>query len=332
MTASPSSPGTRTVIAIDVGGTKTLGLLVRIDVDEQGRGDATVLDREQTDSDARGPAAYDRIEQVVTTLRDRSAAPLDAIGVGMAGFIGRDGIARSAANTPGLIGVDVPGRLVATFGLPVIVDNDANCVAVAARAQLAPDVEHMVAITLGTGIGGGIVVDGDVLRGSHGFAGEPGHMVIDPSGPLCPCGQHGCWERFASGSGLGWLARRTAAAGDAPSFVQLAGSVDAIRGEHVTELLDRGDDAATAVFGEFAGYVALGVANLVVILDPELVVIGGGLASQGERLADAVQVALRSRFPSATGDRALEILVAPGGPDSGALGAAWLAAGIVGEV
>ena len=330
MTPPLPTPGTRTVVAVDVGGTKTLGLLVGVVVDEQGHRDATVLDRELVPSGGREAVAYDRLESVVATLLSRSRAEgiaVDAIGVGMAGFIGLDGIARTAPNTPGLIGVDVPGRLGAAFGLPVVVDNDANCVAVAARAQLAPDVQQMVAVTLGTGIGGGVVIRGEVLRGAHGFAGEPGHMVIDPSGPLCPCGQHGCWERFASGSGLGWLARRAATAGHADSLIARAGSIEAIRGEHVAELLDEGDAAAATIFDEFAGYVALGLANLVVLLDPELVVLGGGLASEGARLADAVQTALAARFPSAITERSLQILVAPGGPDAGALGAAWLAAG-----
>lgn len=328
MTDRPSTPAPRLVIGVDVGGTKTLALLVRIEVDGTGTRVATALDRERRGSDAQGAGALDQIEAVVAALLQRAPGPVVAIGVGMAGFIGRDGIARSSANTPGLVGLDVSGRLLSVFGLPVLVDNDANCVAIAARAQLAPDVEHMVAVTLGTGIGGGVVVDGALLHGANGFAGEPGHMVVDPAGPLCPCGQRGCWERFASGSGLGWLARRAAAAGEADSILQLAGSVDDIRGEHVTELLDAGDPAAAAVFHEFAGYVALGIANLVVILDPGLVVIGGGLASQGERLAHEVRTALSARFPSATLHRSMQVVVAPEGPDAGALGAAWLVAGI----
>jgi glucokinase len=317
---------TRTVVGVDVGGTKTLGLTVRCVDDGRGRRHATVLDRERIGSGAHDAGVLDRIEATVSTLLERAAEPVHAIGIGMAGFIGRDGIARTAANTPGLVGLDVPGRLGAAFGLPVIVENDANCVAVAARAQLAPEVADMVAVTLGTGIGGGIVIGGRLLHGTNGFAGEPGHMVIDPDGPLCPCGQHGCWERYASGNGLGWLARRAAERGAADSLIESAGSIDAIRGEHVTDLLDDDDPAAAAVFEEFTGYVALGVANLIVLLDPELVVIGGGLASQGERLARPVRATLARRFPSASTHRAVRIVVAPEGPDAGALGAAWLAA------
>lgn len=336
------------MIGIDVGGTKTLALRVTREpvapraamtdaIATAGSSTAPiarpeVLDRERTGSAADSIVALDRIESVVATLLDRaetSGAPApEAIGIGLAGFVSRDGIVISAPNTSGLVGVDVPGHLRSRFGLPVVVDNDANCVAIAARAELAPDVDTMVAVTLGTGIGGGIIVGGELLRGANGFAAEPGHMVIDPDGPICPCGQRGCWERYASGSGLGWLARVAAASGRADGLVAAAGSIDAIRGEHVTSLLDQGDAGATTVFGEFAGYVALGLANLIMLLDPELIVIGGGLAAQGERLSDLVRAALVERFPAATRHRELHLVVAPEGPEAGALGASLLAAGL----
>ena len=325
------------MIGIDVGGTKTLGL--RVETIAGAATDATgrparpeVLDRERTGSAADSIVALDRIETVVETLLARAeaaGAPApEAIGIGLAGFVSRDGIVISAPNTSGLVGVDVPGHLRTRFGLPVVVDNDANCVAIAARAEIAPDVDTMVAVTLGTGIGGGIIVGGELLRGANGFAGEPGHMVIDPDGPICPCGQRGCWERYASGSGLAWLARVAAASGRADSLLAAAGSIDAIRGEHVTALLDEGDVAAMAVFTDFAGYVALGLANLIMLLDPELIVIGGGLAAQGERLSDLVRAALVERFPAATRYRELHLVVAPEGPEAGALGAALSATGL----
>ncbi|MGB3410233.1 MAG: ROK family protein [Microthrixaceae bacterium] len=310
-TTNPSN-----VIGVDVGGTKVLSILAST---------TEIIDREQVASDAGSPEILDQIEASIAALLDRAADSPAAIGVGMAGFIGLDGIARSAPNTKGLIGVDVPGRLHERFGLPVHVENDANCVAIATRDRVGHDTDVLVAVTLGTGIGGGVIIDGGLFRGTNGFAGEPGHMVIDPSGPLCPCGQRGCWERFASGTGLAWLARRAATAGSADSLVAHAGSAEAIKGEDVSDLAAVGDSEAQRVFDEFAFYVATGVANLIVLLDPQMVVIGGGLASLGYQLLEPLQTALSDHFPSATRNRDTQIVMAPGGPDAGAWGAALLA-------
>jgi len=329
MTAPQTASGApRSVIGVDVGGTKTLAL--RIALDPISGAPGQVVDRELTGSSADTDDAYGVIEAAVDALVARAAkageSPVEAIGVGMAGFIDRRGVATTSPNTPGLVGVDVRGGLEARTGLRVVVDNDANCVAIAAHEELGDRVDDMVAVTLGTGIGGGVVVAGELVRGANGFAGEPGHMVIDPAGPECPCGQRGCWERYASGNGLGWLAREAAAAGRAESLVRAAGSIEAIRGETVTDLLEQDDPEAVVVFTEFAGYVALGIANLVMLLDPEVVVIGGGLAALGDRLADAVRVALADRFPAAVAHRDLRLVVAPEGPEAGARGAALLAA------
>lgn len=304
------------VIGVDVGGTKILSVLAS---------ETEILDREKMASEADGPAIVDRIEESISALSERAGSKPTAIGVGLAGFIGLDGIARSAPNTPGLVGIDVPGRLSSRFQIPVKVENDANCVAIAARDQVARDTDLLVAVTLGTGIGGGIIIDGRIFRGAHGFAGEPGHMVIDPAGPLCPCGQKGCWERFASGSGLAWLAQRAARSGDADSLVSHAGSIDHIKGEDVSDLAKAGDAQAQRIFEEFAFYVATGVANLIVLVDPATVVIGGGLASLGDQLLDPVKQALSDNFPSATHNRSTRIVLAPGGPDAGAWGAALVA-------
>ena len=136
-------------------------------------------------------------------------------------------------------------------------------------------------VTLGTGIGGGLLQGGTLLTGAHGFAGELGHMVVDPSGPPCPCGRRGCWERFASGGGLGRLAREAAQAGQLPEVVALAGGdPEAVRGEHVTAAARAGDPGALAVIGQLGWWVALGLANLVAVVDPSMVVLGGGLAGR----------------------------------------------------
>jgi glucokinase len=333
VSASPStSPAGPTVVGVDVGGTKVLGLLVRVPA----TGPPEVLSETAVPSEAATPGVIDAIADVVVDLVGR--APSDAepvgLGIGLAGFVDPAGVVRRAPNTPGLLDADVPHRLaergderLATLLRgPVVVDNDANCTAVAAHAVLAPDARHLVAVTFGTGIGGGLIVDGSLVRGAHGFAGEPGHMVVDPDGPHCPCGQRGCWERYASGSGLGWLAREAAASGRAPSLVAAAGSVEAIRGEHVTAGFLAGAADAVTVVDTYAGWVALGVANLVALLDCEVVVIGGGVVGAGDAVVERVRSTIERDYPAATAGRGLRLLGAPGGPGGGALGAAVLAA------
>ena len=311
-----------TSIGIDVGGTKTLGVLV-----ERGSGGVSVLDREQLPSDAASPSAVDVILRVGGTLLERNAGrDIEGVGVGLAGFVDLDGVVRAAPNSPGLIDQDVRGRIEATLGVTGLADNDANCVAVAAHRIVAPGARHLVAVTLGTGIGGGVILDGKLLRGANGFAGEPGHMVIEYDGLLCPCGQRGCWEVYASGSGLERLAREAVEAGRATSLLELAGSVDAVQGEHVTELLAAGDADALAIFERYAGYVAVGLANLLVLLDPEIIVIGGGVSRHGALLLELITREFDDGYPSAVVGRASRILVAPDGPDAGAIGAAVLGA------
>ncbi len=310
-------------IGVDVGGTKTLSVLVEL---PPHGGRPVVLDRELLPSHAHTDQAVAMIVQSISALMERDATVPAAIGVGLAGYVDRHGIVRSAPNAPGLIGADVAGELGLRFDLPTLVDNDANCAAVAAHRSITEGCDSLVAVTLGTGIGGGIVLDGRLLRGANGFAGEPGHMIVDPDGPECPCGQRGCWETFASGTGLGRLARAAVKEGRAPEVLASAGSVDAVRGEHVTDLLDRRDPGAMEIFTQFAGYVALGIANLIEVLDPEAVVIAGGLSEHGELLEQFIGMEMTTRFATAVRDRNVRIMVTPGGMESGAIGAAILGA------
>lgn len=325
MSSAPSSPpASRRSIGVDVGGTKTLAVVLDVPADG---GAPTVVDRELVASQAASPEVLGNIGAVVATLTGRSERPIEAVGVGLAGFIDDAGVMCKAPNVPALLGVDVGAALLERTGLPVVVDNDANCVAVAADALLPERSKCLVAVTFGTGIGGGIVIDGQLVRGANGFAGEPGHMVIEVNGHPCKCGQRGCWEQYGSGSGLARLAREACAAGRAPGVLAAAGgSLDAIRGEHVTDLLDSGDPGAVETFTQYAGYVALGFANLRVLLDPDVIVMGGGLSAHGDRLLALVEQVTHERFPSAEVGRFRGVVVSPGGPDAGAIGAGLLGA------
>jgi glucokinase len=189
----------------------------------------------------------------------------------------------------------------------------------------------MVLVTLGTGIGGGIVAGGELQHGAAGFAGEPGHMVVDPHGPPCPCGRRGCWERYASGSGLGRLARDAAYAGQAEVVLALAGGdPEDVRGEHVTTAAADGDAEAIAVLRDFAWWVALGVSNLENLLDPEVVVIGGGLAEAGELLLGPTRDAYATLVLGYEYRPPVRIVGAELGAEAGAIGAGLLALDAIG--
>src|SRR5262249_11960218 len=157
--------------------------------------------------------------------------------------------------------------------------------------------DHVLVITLGTGIGGGIVAGGKLLRGAHGFAAEIGHFQVDPAGPTCPCGEVGHWEAVASGTALGRTSVEWAEAGRLPKLLAAAGGdASAVTGEQVGLAAGAGDPGAIALMRHFAGNVAIGLAGLVNILDPEVVVVGGGLVELGDVLLDPVREELARRI------------------------------------
>jgi glucokinase len=319
---SLTDPSTTYVLGVDVGGTKTLVALVRLTTAPGGTpvlepgSPVEIVERQEVPSSAASLDAVDVIESRVVEMIERAGAdrPVRGVGIGMAGYLDLGGIVRVSPNAPGLVGIDLRSRLAGSVGLPVTTENDANCVAIAANHLLAPASGDLVAVTLGTGIGGGIILDGELVRGAHGFAAEPGHTVIDPSGPRCPCGQRGCWERFASGSGLRYLARRAAEAGNADAVRRRAGSLDAIRGELITTMVAEGDRGAVAIFDEFIRYLTIGVANLINVIDPEVIVLGGGLIEAGDRLVEGVRTELRANYPTTTVRRDVQVEWSSGPP------------------
>ncbi len=300
-------------VGLDVGGTKCLGVVL----DGQG----AVL-AEQRVPTPRGPEAIiDALAGLVAAL-----GPFDTIGVGVPGLVTRTGVLRAAPNLVDITDFAVGDLLAARVGAPVEVDNDATCAAAAEwKVGAAVGADDAVMVTLGTGIGGGVVAGGALQRGTNGFAGEIGHMVVDPNGPPCPCGRRGCWERFASGSGLGRLAREAATAGRLDRVAALAGGdIAAIRGEHVQAAAEAGDAEALEVFDDYGRWVAIGLVNLTNVLDPELFVLGGGLAGASDVLVGPVRrwFAELLYAPSLRPHPRLEF--ARLGPLAGAVGAALL--------
>lgn len=303
------------VIGVDVGGTKVLAV--------QLGADNAIVAETRTPTPRGGEAVLDAIAEVVTRL-----GPVTAVGVGAPGLVDRAGVLRFAPNLPHVVGLPVRDGLEQRLpGVVVTVDNDATCAGWAERVLGAGQgSEDLLMVTLGTGIGGGLVAGGAVMRGGNGFAGEIGHMVVDTHGPPCPCGKRGCWERFASGSGLGRLGREAAEAGLAPRIVALAGGDPmAVRGEHVTAAAVERDPDALTVVASFAWWVALGLANLANVLDPECIVLGGGLVAAGGLFLEPVRHAFFDLVEAAEYRPDIRIVLAQLGERSGAVGAALLA-------
>ncbi len=284
-------------LGVDIGGTKTLCVVIDDSVDG-GR----VVEERKVPTDPRGDAA-----EVIVDLA-RTFGEIDSIGIGIAGLVSRNGEVVVTTHLPGVRQLPLRDTVSSRLDLPVAVDNDATCAAVAEwRLGAARGWNDALVVTLGTGIGGGAIVGGRVARGHNGFAGEFGHMVVARGGEACPCGRRGCWEAYASGGGL----------------ARLAGGVAS---ETVVERFLQGDERATGVVATFADWVVVGLHNLVNIHDPGRIVLGGGLGSRPE-IVDVVA----ARFAAGEGGhagRALPSLAAAElGPRAGAIGAAFIGAG-----
>lgn len=269
------------------------------------------------------------VAAIVDVARELRRPDVVAVGAGVPGFVDRSGVLRFAPNLPGVRDLPV-GRLVAeATGLPVRVDNDATCALWGEHLRGAcAGVDDAVLVTLGTGIGGGLLLDGRLIRGAHGFAGEPGHMVVDHDGIPCVCGRSGCWERYASGSGLGRIARELTDGGGGRRLVELAGGdpLD-VRGEHVSIAAAEGDAEALELFERLGDWFAIGLVNLVHILDVSRCVIGGGLIEAGPLLLDPVRRAFQARVVAPDHRPHVDIVAAELGEHAGAIGAGLLALG-----
>jgi glucokinase len=346
---------------VDIGGTKILGVAISPDGDviaerrvptprqaaataARGQGGGAGARGFPTASGTHpGDAVADAIAGLLEALHDDvvAQAPADIaglaevpVGIGVAGLVDADGVLRFSPNLAAASGANigrlvterlgVSGRFVAT-GLRS--HNDANCTALAELLLgAARGMRYGLVVTLGTGIGGGLVSDGRVNAGARGFAGEIGHMVVDPNGPPCPCGNRGCWERFASGSGLTRLAREAAIAGMLHEAVRLAGGdPEHVTGEHVTAAAAEGDADALRVIGDLGWWVGLGLANLVAILDPERIVVGGGLGHAGEMLLEPARRALAALVEGGAARGPVPVVEAALGEQAGAVGAALAA-------
>ncbi|MDP1819324.1 MAG: ROK family protein [Acidimicrobiales bacterium] len=310
-------------IGIDVGGTKVLGVVLSADAPT----DVLIEHRVPTPPGGEGLVAV--LAELVDQLR--AEGDVAAVGVGVPGLVDRAGVLRVGPHLPRLRDVPLADELAARTGVPVEVDNDANGHAVAEhRGGAAAGVDEALVVSFGTGIGAGIITGGKLLRGANGFAGEPGHMIVDPNGPPCPCGRRGCWERFASGTGLGRLARDAALGGRLDLAVDLAGGdPELVRGEHVTAAARQNDPDALGVLHELARWIAIGLANLANIVDPGIIVMGGGLVEAADLLLPPVRTHFGASLMAVDHRPAVPIVPAVLGEQAGAIGVALLAAELV---
>ncbi len=310
--------GDDATFGVDLGGTNVRVALVDPD--------GTIVEQRRTST----PRTLDEIVDVITAAV-RAFAPsrpeAGALGVGAAGMVDRDGVIHYSPNVPAFLHAHVRDRLVASIDLPTVVDNDANVAAVGELTHgAARGKQDFLLVTLGTGVGGGVVLGGRVLRGAHGFGAEIGHFQVDPDGPMCACGQRGHWEAVASGTALGELGRRCAASGDAPSVLARAGGdVSAVGGVLVGDAAQAGAADAIAIVAEYARRVAVGLVGLVNIFDPEAVVVSGGLIELGDVLLAPLREAFAGRIEGAPHRPDVPILAAGLGGDAGLIGASVLA-------
>lgn len=311
-------------IGVDIGGTKTVVGLV----DSDG---SVIRSRVVPTPSQNSEALYSVVADVVAQVAGPGVGDgtIVGIGIGVAGLVDAPG--RTVVFAPHLAwrAEPVAARFEALIGLPVEIDND---VAAAAWAEYAFGVgkgaDPLLVVTVGTGLGGGIVIGGQLIRGATGASGEVGHVPFVPDGRPCACGAHGCWEQYASGTALTRAARELVASGD-PAGLALSqacgGDVGQLDGAMVTDLALTGDPASIAVIARIGALLGEGLAGIVAVLDPQRVVVGGGAAQAGDLLLQPAREALAARLVGAAYRAVPPIVAAACGEHAAMVGAAELA-------
>ena len=273
-------------IGVDLGGSKILTAMVNI------KGEILSSDHRTTPA-AEGPEAV--IQAMLGSIKqtvDRAginAAGLEAICIGAPGLSNPEtGVVFTSPNLPGWMDVPLKSIIEDKIGVKTFLINDANAAALGEMYfGAAKGARNFIYITISTGIGGGIVIDGEVYTGSLGTAGEIGHMTIDTNGPPCNCGNTGCWETLASGNALAREAKRQIAAGAETSILKYTGGdIDKVNAKVVHKAAQKGDSLAKELIAQTSYYIGVGLTNLINIFNPELIIIGGGLSNIGDLLLE----------------------------------------------
>jgi glucokinase len=302
-------------IGVDIGGSKSLA----VRLDETGESARSMVEHDLS----VGP-----LEAILESIVSVDADTVTAIGVGIAGLVTpTDGILVWGPHLPGTQ-LAVKDAVEAKFGRTTVVDNDANMALFGElRMGVAVGYRNVVLVTLGTGIGGAIAIEGEIYRGGS-FAGEWGHMQVERNGNLCDCGKRGCWETLASGPALVRLASEVVSSNPESSLARVLGvrtATDVITGESVVAAADAGDETARSLVAEVGRALGQGLADLVAIFDPELVVVGGGLGSVGESILGPARRVIADSLHGGSLRVPPTVLVAGLGPAAGAIGAAAMA-------
>jgi glucokinase len=311
------SGGSPETIGIDVGGTK----IAAARVGANGR----IVERAVVPSPADDPDAI--VDAMVAAAQAVRGTGVTAAGISAAGMVeAGTGIMRFAPNLAWR-DLDLRVRVGTPIGLPTVVENDNNAAAWGEhRFGAGRGRRHVLFVGVGTGIGGGIIIDGILLRGAHGFAAEIGHFVVQPDGERCGCGNRGCWETVASGSAITREARNAVARHAHSRIAELAGGdPDRATGAMVTQAAGEGDPAARGILAEVGHRLGEGIGGLVNILDPELVIVGGGAAEAGDLLLEPARMAFRMTVEAPDHRPEVPIVPAELGTDAGVIGAATLA-------
>jgi len=304
--------------AVDLGGSKILSVVA------QGDGRRLGEDRRPTDAEA-GPDGV--LERIVGSLQEVLAkaglgqGDLAAVGICSPGPCDIDaGVISSAPNLPGWRDVPICRSLEERLGVPTRLENDANAAALGEHVYGAGrGCRHLIYMTVSTGIGGGLIIDGRLYRGATGVAGELGHMTIEPDGPLCGCGNRGCLEALASGTAIAARGEELVAQGGSALLVRLAQEEDDLTAETVSRAADQGDIACQGIIQRAGYYLGIGLASYVNIFNPEVIIIGGGLAKAGELLLAPARAEMAARaMPEAL--KAVQLKMAELGDYGGVMG------------
>jgi glucokinase len=305
-------------VGIDIGGTKIAGALV----DAEGQ----IVREERVPTPAQDP---DAIAEAVVNLIKSLADGHEVIGAGVAaaGFI--DAQQANIIYAPNLSWRNEPfkAKLEAKLDIPVIIENDANAAGWAEyRYGAGRGYRHMVMLTIGTGVGGAVIVDSKMLRGGFGIAGELGHLRVVPNGRPCGCGQNGCLESYGSGSALLRAAKELAQSSDAlgQRLRELEAEAGQLTGNEVYKAILEGDAGAIKILAELGSWLGQAIGSLTAVLDPEIVVIGGGVSAAGDLLLDPIREAYLNHLPARGYRPELKIVGAEFVNDAGVVGAADL--------
>jgi glucokinase len=289
MTGAPA--GNKYLGAVDLGGSKILSVIA------QGDGRRLGEDRRPTDAEAGQEVV---LERIVSSLEEALAkaglrqGDLAAVGICSPGPCDIDaGVLSSAPNLPGWRDVPICRYVEERLGVPARLENDANAAALGEHVYGAGrGCRHLIYITVSTGIGGGLIIDGRLYRGATGVAGELGHMTIEPDGPLCGCGNRGCLEALASGTAIAARGEELVAQGGSARLAQEEGELTA---ETVSCAADQGDIACQGIIRRAGYYLGVGLASYVNIFNPEVIIIGGGLTKAGELLLGPARAEMAAR-------------------------------------